>query len=188
VPKEPFSLTLVHYDSGSVTGWLLALITLAPIFIIVAYAVMLMTLPPRATAELAVVFVGQLANVGFNLVLKRMFQLPRPPDLEHLRYLGRNGMPSNHSQFMGFIAVLLVVRSTKREKSPFFEIQKVPPWLLSGSMAILSLLVAYSRWHLEYHTPSQVLVGYAFGAFFGVLWSFLLEKLSTFWKSQTKNA
>lgn len=76
----------------------LALATLAPPFLLVAYV---STLLVRRELTILVGLIGQLGCEGVNLALKRTFKQGRPTDFLGTGY----GMPSSHSQFAGYFAV-----------------------------------------------------------------------------------
>lgn len=73
----------------------LALVTLAPPFLIVAYVSILLV---RRELTILLGFVGQLGCEIVNLVLKRTLRQGRPTDFLGTGY----GMPSSHSQFAGY--------------------------------------------------------------------------------------
>ena len=75
------------------------------------------------------------------------------------------GMPSSHSQFMGFLMGMFphILDLTIFSQLPKF---------LAYSMAIAgSALVSYSRLYLGYHDSRQVVVGFFMGLGLGSLWS-----------------
>eukprot|EP00668_Euglena_longa_P034082 GGOE01043815.1.p5 GENE.GGOE01043815.1~~GGOE01043815.1.p5 ORF type:complete len:113 (+),score=26.44 GGOE01043815.1:415-753(+) len=80
------------------------------------------------------------------------------------------GMPSSHCQFMFYLlahaSILLLVSGNPRR------------WLAIFSLALLSLAVAYSRVHLEYHTWGQVVVGGVVGSAVGLLGGQLAQFLA----------
>ncbi len=73
----PFSLTFVRYEEGDLLGKILALFTLSPVFIMVMYATILVV---RRDIQTALITMGQLINVGLNLVLKKIINDPRPKE------------------------------------------------------------------------------------------------------------
>lgn len=162
VSKIPFSLTLVHYNEGDLLGHVLALCTLSPIFAVVSYVSVCVAL--GFPLKLVFMFVGQLGNVVVNVVLKHMVRMPRPADKEHLVYFGKYGMPSNHSQFMAFLAVFALMENQKQLGKFRY------PRALSFALLVGSLLVGWSRVYLEYHTLDQVIVGWLVGASVAVAW------------------
>lgn len=162
VGKIPFSLTLVYYDEGDLVGQLLALSSLSPVFAVVSYVSVCIALgfPPK----LVFMFIGQLGNVVVNVLLKHVVRMPRPADKEHLDHSGKYGMPSNHTQFMAYLAIFALMANQKR----YGEFKY--PRVLSFALLIASFVVGWSRVYLEYHTTDQVLVGWLVGASVAVAW------------------
>lgn len=98
--RKAFSLTHVTYAQGDPLGQVLAIASLAPVFIVVMFVTLIAS---RRDMRTMMFFAGQLADEGVNFVLKRAIDQPRPggtPDTS----AHSSGMPSNHSQFMGFFA------------------------------------------------------------------------------------
>jgi dolichyldiphosphatase len=81
------------------------------------------------------------------------------------------GMPSSHSQFMAFFALLVILHTHYNIRLDHPRIK----WLLYLPTVALSILVMYSRIHLAYHTPEQVLVGSGIGMIHAVVWFSLTE-------------
>eukprot|EP00833_Pecoramyces_ruminatium_P008733 jgi/Orpsp1_1/1182765/evm.model.c7180000082597.2 len=75
IERKPISLTYVLYEKGDFFGMILALSSLCPIFLIVAYTSVIL-----ARRELIIVFtlIGQLLNEVFNTVIKHIIKQPRP--------------------------------------------------------------------------------------------------------------
>lgn len=93
---------------------------------------------------------------GLNRWLKDLIDRPRP-EARHLVEAGSLSFPSGHAMssiaFFGFLIYLvwrLVSTSWVR-------------WLLSVLLALLILLIGFSRVYLGVHYPSDVLAGYAAG-------------------------
>ncbi|KAI7833730.1 phosphatidic acid phosphatase type 2/haloperoxidase [Kickxella alabastrina] len=110
---------------------------------------------------------GQLANEAFNLVLKQMVKIDRPNP-----HLGDGyGMPSSHSQFMGFfvvyVAMFLETRVTTKAAHKLI--------VQVGAIA-LCVPIIFSRVYLGYHTFLQVLVGSAIGLVAGFAWYQFIER------------
>ena len=84
------------------------------------------------------------------------------------------GMPSSHSQFVAFFSVSLTLFLLWRHNpNPSITHTPSPFWqrtLLSLVACLCASAVALSRIYLSYHTPKQVLVGFAAGASFAVAW------------------
>lgn len=94
-PLRPFSLTYVVYPDGSKLGWLAALVSMSPPFIIVSLVTLLASRPDCHSATL---LAGQLLNEALNYVLKHIIREPRPNGGEHAAHMPKWGMPSNHAQ------------------------------------------------------------------------------------------
>lgn len=134
-------------------------------------------------------FLGQLGCEALNFALKRLIKEERPALMNGKGY----GMPSSHAQFASFWAVALVgfllgryrpvevgrVGKGEGERkrlgyhqpeyyhTPLSYLQRVGLSLLTVAVAAA---VASSRIYLDYHTPSQVLVGCGAGAGSAVVW------------------
>ena len=65
----------VHYMSGDNAGKLLAFATLTPVFLVVAYASVIVA---RRETVLVYMLLGQLLNELLNALLKKWIQEPRP--------------------------------------------------------------------------------------------------------------
>jgi dolichyldiphosphatase len=100
---------------------------------------------------------------------------------------GGYGMPSSHAQFAGFwaltIALFLLVRYESQSKKARAAPPRTPaPWHKRTSLSVLervaasiaafimAFFIAWSRVYLHYHTPRQVLVGFAAGLIVGAGW------------------
>jgi dolichyldiphosphatase len=92
--KVPFAPTFVMYEQGDLVGEGAALLSLAPVFIIVAYVTLLIS---RRELHVAFALLGQLVNVVLNFYLKVAIDAPRPTGCDRTD----PGMPSDHAQFMG---------------------------------------------------------------------------------------
>ena len=117
-------------------------ISLAPVFIIVAYATLLVS---RREVHMAYVLSGQLLNGVLNAFLKASIGQPRPPGADH----DGPGMPSDHAQFMAFWACygsLFLRRHVSRLGRAGWR-----P-ILALAMISLAAAVSYSRVYLGYHT------------------------------------
>lgn len=181
--RVSLDLTHVIYDASSHTSLALALLTLSPILIMPAYAVLAVQ-----TRELTIInmWAGQLVSEGLNLVLKRIFKEERPA--EGQLHLNGYGFPSSHSQYMGYFGAFLVCHMYLRHRFAstgypladqafrFFVYLTIATWVV---------LVAYSRLNLLYHTPHQVLWGLGIGASIGVVHYIFTEHLPHRWPLST---
>ena len=142
-------------DPESKAEKLLAIAAMAPYFIMCALTTMFVR-----CRELLVCswIIGHLFNEALNFALKRTFKEKRPHGAPSVGF-DEHGMPSAHSQFMGFyvsfssMQLLLRVHNTHvayKALAIFFNIA------LSGA-------VCYGRVELGFHTRSQVAVGLCIG-------------------------
>ena len=159
---KPFSLTYVVYDKDDkYLGFLLALFTLLPIFLMVMYVTLVLA---RRNLHTVYVLALQLANEAFNYVLKNTFKEPRPDSSDRT---GDYGFPSNHSQFMAFFAAYWSLYFLFRKNSKFshgFYTGVITLGIVTGSA-----ITCYSRFYLGYHSPTQIYGGIFFGIIFGVV-------------------
>ncbi|KAI8928642.1 hypothetical protein BC831DRAFT_447436 [Entophlyctis helioformis] len=162
-----FSLTHVQYERADVLGRPLALASLAPIFLVVAYTTLAVSSRDLATLWM---FAGQLANEGLNAVIKVWIGQPRPT-----AFLGRgHGMPSSHAQFMWFFAVYLGLYTAYRLQFKYGLLWK--PLIVAG-LTTFAAVVSYSRVHLFYHTAEQVVAGSLLGSLTGAGWFVAVDRL-----------
>ncbi|KAJ3735004.1 PAP2-domain-containing protein [Lentinula guzmanii] len=162
-PQTSLDLTHVLYDDDSLLSLALALVTLSPILLMAAYASLAVQ-----TREFLVIIMwaGQFANEGFNWILKRLYKEDRPDGSLGNGY----GFPSSHSQYMGYFSTFLICHLYFRHRfgstgSSFLD----QTWRIIVYVAVSAwgLSVAYSRYHLQYHTPYQILWGYGIGVVCG---------------------
>ena len=174
-PLRAFSLTHVQYAHGDPWGAPAALVTLAPVYVMVAYATLVAVRRDLATAALCA---GQLANEGVNYALKHAIRQPRPPMVapgavafpeRGLKY----GMPSDHSQFMGFLAAYLALWALRCWRAP-----RAQRALLVALAQAAAVAVAASRVYLGYHTPAQAAAGYGVGCVTGAVWFAAVQALA----------
>ncbi|KAJ3743610.1 PAP2-domain-containing protein [Lentinula detonsa] len=162
-PQTSLDLTHVLYDDDSLLSLALALVTLSPILLMAAYASLAVQ-----TREFLVIIMwaGQFGNEGFNWILKRLYKEDRPDGSLGNGY----GFPSSHSQYMGYFSTFLICHLYFRHRfgstgSSFLD----QAWRIIVYVAVSAwgLSVAYSRYHLQYHTPYQILWGYGIGVVCG---------------------
>ncbi|WWD18158.1 hypothetical protein CI109_102607 [Kwoniella shandongensis] len=173
-PLKSFSLTHILYDPTHPLSIPLTLLSLSPIFLFVSYFTLLIFTRRLTILLLAV---GQIGNEVLSWILKRLFKGERP-------YIGWGevgtgyGMPSSHSQAAGFLVAwgtgyaLTLAKRGVRRNGGIVEMKKdvVRRWrngIYVLGLVIWSLGVSYSRWHLHYHTPIQIVAGYGAGLIAG---------------------
>ncbi|CEG46156.1 dolichyldiphosphatase 1 [Plasmopara halstedii] len=165
---QEFELTWVVYDPKDPFGAMLALCTLSPIFLIVVYLTVVVS---QRDLDSISMLIGQLVSIAINKVLKKLINQPRPEGA----YMSGSGMPSAHSQFMGFFAAYFVIYTSKRLNSR----RRLEQGLTIVCAIMVAMLTCYSRIHLNYHSTDQVVVGVAFGILTGILWYTLVASTSS---------
>lgn len=165
----PFDDTYILYDTSDPLGIVAVHFSLLPIYTMVFFTSWFLI---TRDIEPVIAVVGQLSNDMANKILKHVFQQLRP---EFHRDFGLEsfgltyGMPSAHSQFMGFLAAYYIA----------ITCFAIPVLFRCKCLVTLGLLlaclgVACSRWYLMYHTWEQVLVGVACGFCTGSLYSVIV--------------
>ncbi|KAJ7066502.1 hypothetical protein C8F01DRAFT_1123489 [Mycena amicta] len=109
---------------------------------------------------------GQLVGEVLNLVIKHTVQEARPA------YSAANGygFPSSHSQYMGYFAAFLILHLYCRHRFASTGSRLLDgAWRGAVYSALISwaAIVAYSRYHLQYHSVAQILWGLGIGAALG---------------------
>ncbi|GAC75861.1 RNA pseudouridylate synthases [Moesziomyces antarcticus T-34] len=169
-------LTHVQYDASDPLAKILALVTLSPIFLLCSYVTIILL---RRELTFINALIGQLACEGFNWALKRLFKQPRPTN--HLG--GGYGMPSSHSQFLGFFAAFFLAHfylnrpPSLRPRTLINSMRRFEHHVAMLLIAAISILTCYSRHHLHYHTPLQIIVGLSIGLAFGAAYYYFTEHL-----------
>ncbi|KIO30070.1 hypothetical protein M407DRAFT_5887 [Tulasnella calospora MUT 4182] len=171
VELRSFDYTHVLYDPASTTSELLALFTLFPILLFASYAALVVV-----TRELTVglMLIGQLANEVLNSFIKEYFKHERPL----LTHGSGYGFPSSHSQYMGFFSTFLILHFAIRHRFNSNGSTILDGLLRLAIVCALILwagLVAYSRYHLKYHTSFQIIGGLSIGAISGSAWYLVAE-------------
>ena len=113
-------------------------------------------------------FFVTICSTGLNGVVKNIAQVPRPFDkgITPVRQETATGFsfPSGHTQNFA-------------TWSTFSAIQLKKKWL-TGLVAVLIALVAFSRLYLGVHYPSDVIVGVAFGVGMAFLGNYLFDHVT----------
>jgi len=157
--EKLLSLTAVVYQRGDTAGQLLAAISLLPLVLVVGLATCILC---RREVHTCFFLLGQLLTELLNKALKETLRQPRPADAPADDY----GMPSSHSQFMGFFAAYYCSFALSR-LGHHSRLEVVGSCLMSCAAA---LAVCYSRIYLSYHTVGQVVAGSGLGIACGLLW------------------
>lgn len=157
----PFDLTYVVYDPKDSFGLLAVHFSLFPIYTMVFYASWFLL---TREIEPVIVVGGHLVSEIINKIAKKLLKEPRP---DFHKEFGTGsltyGMPSAHGQHMGFFAGYFICII-------LFKINHMTlcqKYIGCFALTLASAGVCFSRVHLLYHTPQQVIVGTLFGVFLG---------------------
>lgn len=158
----PFDHTYIVYDPSDWISTACVQFLLLPVYIMVFYTSWFLI---TREIEPVIVVGGHLIGEILNKVVKHIFKQPRP-DFHKDFGAGSHGltygMPSAHSQFMGFFAAYFICCIWKK-----VPLQKSWKYVASAILLATALGVAFSRVYLWYHTVPQVVVGVLVGATFG---------------------
>ncbi|WVF70837.1 hypothetical protein IAT40_005631 [Kwoniella sp. CBS 6097] len=184
-PLKSFSLTHILYDPTHPLSIPLTLLSLSPILLFVSYFTLLIF---NRNITILILAAGQLANEVLSWILKRLLKGDRP-------YIGHGevgtgyGMPSSHSQAAGFLvawgvgyALTLAKRGSSGRAGAgagagarLQVVRKGRNGIYLFGLLVWSFGVSYSRYHLHYHSPIQIIAGYIAGLLFGTTYFFLTE-------------
>lgn len=159
--------TTVLYKADDRVGLACALLSLLPPAILMMH---LATFLSRRTAQDLWFAGGQVVCEASNVILKRVLRQARPLSPVLNMPEESYGMPSAHSQFMGFLVGYLFVQMLFSSHLPFWD--KI--FRMSGT-SIMAGAVGFARYYLYYHSGVQVVAGLTFGGVLGALW-FLLSR------------
>lgn len=116
---------------------------------------------------LGAVLLGMLASV----LLKDLFDRPRPDLVPHLSHVYTSSFPSGHSM-MSALTYLTLAGLVARQQSR----RRVKIFLMAGA-ALLAALVGASRVYLGVHYPTDVVAGWTAGAAWALACLFLARWL-----------
>lgn len=160
----PFDHTYIVYDPSDLIATVCVQFSLLPIYVMVFYTSWFLI---TREIEPAIVVGGHLIGEIINKVIKHIVRQPRPDfhkDFGISSYGLSYGMPSAHSQFMGFFAVYFMLNVWYR-----VPMQKQYKYAAIFILTASAVMVAFSRVYLLYHNVPQVVVGVVVGATFGML-------------------
>lgn len=156
----PFDDTFVLYDPHDPVSFVCAGLSLLPIAILVFYLSWFII---TREFEPLVMAGGQVFNDVLNNVVKNYLKEPRPRHFEGFQENGLRsgyGMPSAHSQFMGFFFTYLTLRLWLQWRG-LTKSHRIVGTVALGS---ISFAVIFARVYLSYHSWAQVIVGSTIGA------------------------
>ena len=149
---SPIYHSYVLYEIGCISCKILAYFSLFPVLLI---AHLVFSFIHLKDASILLIIIGHLVNEIANSILKKLLKIPRPlhPGYDE-DYNSGYGMPSAHAGFMSFYSIV---------------------W--GGYKSIpVTMIVIYSRYHLQYHHADQLLIGILVGTIMGILWNFVLKQ------------
>eukprot|EP00611_Tribonema_gayanum_P028912 TRINITY_DN7587_c0_g1_i3.p1 TRINITY_DN7587_c0_g1~~TRINITY_DN7587_c0_g1_i3.p1 ORF type:complete len:208 (-),score=52.42 TRINITY_DN7587_c0_g1_i3:696-1319(-) len=155
-----FGPTAVRYNGGDLLGMPMSVLTLSPVFLVVAFVAL--QLGRGFEIQLAVLGFGQMLDIVLNKTLKHVVHEARPTEFcaNH-----GSGMPSHHSEFMFFFATWCSLFLANR-----VTCDRMLRLLINAVLLIWPIAVAVSRVYLTCHTVRQVVAGALVGSGFGALY------------------
>lgn len=165
----PFDDTYVLYDPSSRLSFACAGLSLLPIGILVFYLSWFIV---TREVEPCIMAAGQVVNDVLNNLVKNYVKQPRPVQFVGFQENGLRsgyGMPSAHSQFMGFFATYLLLRLWLQWRG----VCALKKSIASLIILVVSISVVFARVYLNYHNVEQVLVGSSIGCSLGATFFFL---------------
>lgn len=147
--SKHFTLTHIVYDPSDALGIPLALLSLSPIFLFVAYFALVIF---GRRLSLLLLAAGSVGNEVLSLALKRALRAPRP--YPHLPHIGHGyGMPSSHAQAGAFVLAwgigYALSQSARYSPSPISDrtetLRRGRTGIYLFGLLAWSLAVAYSR-------------------------------------------
>lgn len=123
--------------------------------------------PQKAAFLVAAVSLGAL----LNRALKFGFARPRPDIVAHGTYVSTESFPSGHSANSAIVYLLLGMMLARVEASYPVKV------FIFSICALMTLMVGLSRIYLGVHWPTDVLAGWAVGAFWALLCWYVLLRL-----------
>ncbi len=148
--RLPFPL---QDDASDPLATILALVTLSPIFLLCSYVTIILL---RRELTFINALIGQSharVSTGRSSVSSNS-----PGQTNHLG--GGYGMPSSHSQFLGFFAAFFLAHfylnrpPSLRPRTLINSMRRFEHHLAMLLIAAISILTCYSRHHLHYHNPA----------------------------------
>ncbi|ODV94610.1 hypothetical protein PACTADRAFT_76238 [Pachysolen tannophilus NRRL Y-2460] len=171
----PFDHTYVLYNPSDPISLISAIFSLLPIEILIFYFSWFLI---TREIEPVIIAFGQVINDIINNIIKHLIKQERPrPEFLSVGIFKANGtintgslnksleygMPSAHSQFMGFFCCYFLLKIIYQ----WPNLNKLNKFYLCFIFIICSIGVVFSRIYLMYHTIEQTLVGVIFGCFLG---------------------
>lgn len=162
----PFDHTYILYDPNDIISQASVHMSLLPIYIMVFYTSWFLI---TREIEPVILVGGHLIGEIVNKIVKKIIKQPRPDfhkDFGAGSYSLTFGMPSAHSQFMGFFATYFCCILLFR----MYHLSRFKRRFGCVILATSLVAVAFSRVYLLYHNLPQVIVGIMIGSILGILY------------------
>ncbi|GFV62619.1 dolichyldiphosphatase 1 [Trichonephila clavipes] len=167
------AISHVEHQTGDLLGKLLALTSLCPLALVIAFVTLILF---RRDLHTITFFCGTVLNEGINWILKHTIKELRPCHGREFLF-SEYGMPSNHAQFMWFFATymafFLLIRLHHGNST--YPLENAWKYIATILIVCLAAVVTYSRVYLQYHTWNQVLCGSVLGIFLACIWFLITQ-------------
>lgn len=117
----------------------------------------------RAYRMLAVLLVSTLGGISTSLLMKHLFDRPRPDIVPHLSQVYTNSFPSGHSMMSAIVYLTLGALV-----APLLRHFWVRFYVIAVAVA-LTVLIGISRVYMGVHYPTDVVAGWAAGLVWALL-------------------
>lgn len=107
--------------------------------------------------------VAVLGGLALSLLLKDIFQRPRPELVTHGEYVTTSSFPSGHSMMSAVVYLTLGALLARAQAKRYLKV-----YLMAVAL-LFTVLVGVSRVYLGVHWPTDVLAGWAAGAAWAAL-------------------
>lgn len=166
----PFDDTYILYNPDDIISFVSCYFSLLPIFILIFYFSWFLT---NRELEAVIMAGGHVLNDISNNIIKTIVKQPRPNSFgsfqqESIR--SNYGMPSAHSQFMGFLTAYVSLKLWLQ----WVGIKTRQKILGLSLLILMTIGVTGSRVYLGYHTIDQVCIGVLVGILLGSLYFFVV--------------
>jgi undecaprenyl-diphosphatase len=122
---------------------------------------------------LAFLLIATTGGLAFTLILKGVFERPRPELVPHLSYVVTSSFPSGHSMLSAAVYLTMGTLLGRLVKEFKYKLYIV------GVACFITMLIGISRVYMGVHYPTDVLAGWAAGLSWALLcWlvSYSLQK------------
>lgn len=117
----------------------------------------------QMTAAAILLLISTVGGVVLNVLLKELFDRPRPDVVPHLMHAASSSFPSGHSMMSATVFLTLGVLLSR-----FVEQMPLRAYIMAVAL-MLTFCVGFSRVFLGVHYPTDVLAGWIAGLAWAVL-------------------